>query len=243
VAIENANLYGALREGVRVRDEFMSAAAHELRTPVTTIKGWAELLVRMGKRDDMERRALEVIDTQTDRITALLNDLLAVVRMRPGPPTLEKVRFDLSAITRDVVARVARTTEIHQITFQAAELLPVEADMNLVGEVLAHLLENAMRYSPAGGAIEVRAVRHSSEAVVSVHDYGVGIDAARQAHVFEPFYEPVPAGVPGYLGIVSLGLHLSKQIVEAHGGRIWFESTPGHGSTFFFSLSVAAPPA
>ena len=243
VAIENAHLYDELREAVRVRDEFMSAAAHELRTPVTTIKGWAELLARAGAHDEMERRALEVIDTQTDRITALLNDLLAVVRLRPGPPTLTKVRFDLAALARDVVARTDRTTETHQITLQAAQPLLVEADMSLIGEVLTHLLENAMRYSPGGGPIEVWAERQNGEAVVSVRDHGVGIEPERQAHVFEPFYEPVPAGVPGYLGIVSLGLHLSRQVVESHGGRLWFESTPGQGSTFHFSLPLAAPPA
>lgn len=239
VAIENANLYHELREAVRVRDEFMSAAAHELRTPVTTIKGWAEILSRANNRNDKEKRALAIIDTQTERITSLLNDLLAVVRLRPGPPVLERVRFDLAALARDVSQRLDATTELHDVSFDSSGPLPVVADMGLISDVLGHLLENAVRYSPSGGPVEVKAEERDREAIVSVHDYGVGIESERQEHVFEPFYEPVPAGVPGYLGIVSLGLHLSKQIVEAHGGRIWFVSEPGQGSIFYFSLPLA----
>jgi signal transduction histidine kinase len=232
-------LYHELQEAVRVREEFMSAAAHELRTPVTTIKGWAELLARANGRSEKEQRALAIIDTQTERSTSLLNDMLSVLRLKPGAQTVEKVRFDLSALVRDVSERLNATTELHDISFVGDGPLPVEADMGLVGDVVGHLIENAVRYSPSGGLVEVKGKRQDGEAIVSVRDYGVGIEADRQAYVFEPFYEPVPAGAHGYLGIVSLGLHISKEVVEAHGGRVWFTSTVGQGSTFYFSLPLA----
>ena len=243
VSIENAHLYDQVREALRLRQEFMSAAAHELKTPVTTIKGWTELLLKVGRREERERRALETILRQSDRIERLTQDLLAVVRVRPSALALSPEQFDLNTLAQELVGRTARTTEQHQFRVETAGPLLVEADRELIGEVLSHLLENAMRYSPAGGLIEVEARRTDGEAVVSVRDHGVGIPPERQPHVFEPFYEPVPSGEPGYVGIVSVGLYLSRQVVEAHGGRIWFTSTPGEGSTFSFSLPVASKPS
>ncbi|MHB1417865.1 MAG: GAF domain-containing sensor histidine kinase, partial [Chloroflexota bacterium] len=240
VAIADARLYDQVREALRLRDEFMRAAAHELRTPVTTIKGWAELLIRLQTGPNGKaRKALETIVVQSDRITRLIEDLLTVVRLYPGVPTLDRQPFDLSVLVRQVVAQVSPTTEQHQFTVETPGRVLVEADQELILELMNHLLENAMRYSPSGGPIAVTIRKTAQEAIASVTDRGIGIEPERQPYIFEPFYEPVAPGMPGYLGIVSLGLHLSKQIVEAHGGRIWFESKPGQGSTFSFSLPLA----
>jgi signal transduction histidine kinase len=126
---------------------------------------------------------------------------------------------------------------------EGAGSITVAGDRQRMGDVVAHLLENAIRYSPPGGSIEVELRSDGREAMVQVRDEGPGIPVERQPHVFEPLYEPLPPGAPGYTGVVGLGLHLSWQIIEAHGGRIWLESQPGEGTTFCFSVPLGEPDA
>lgn len=242
VAIENAHLYQEVRDTLRLREEFISAAAHELRTPLTVIKGRTKLALRTDAHEERARQALATVDHETDRIGRLAEDLLAVVRIRPGHTTLHRERCDLSDLIRTKVAQVAQTATDKEFRVVDADPLIVDADPPLIGVVLSRVLENAVRYSPERGRIEVAARRVDGEAVVSVTDHGVGIAVERQRHVFEPFYEPVPAGSTGYVGIVSLGLYLSKQIIDAHGGRIWVVSTPGQGATLAFSLPLSGEP-
>lgn len=242
VAIEKARLFQELRTALRLREEFMSAAAHELKTPVTSIQTWAELLLNLEVLTPRQQKGLHIIARNTRRISRLVEHLFAAVRMAPGPPKLERQRFELHALVREQAEKFARTTE-NPIRIDAREELFIHAERQLLGEVVAHLLENAVRYSPPGGPVELRVRRVGGEAVVSVHDQGPGIPPERQPHVFEPLYEPLPPGAPGYTGVVYLGLHLSRQIIEAHGGRIWLESHPGEGSTFCFSLPLNPAPA
>ena len=242
VAIEKARLFQELRTALRLREEFMSAAAHELKTPVTSIQTWAQLLLNLEVLTPRQQKGLTTIARNSRRISRLVEHLFAAVRMAPGPSKLERQRFDLHALVKEQVEKFARTTE-NPIHLEAMEALFIHAERQLLGEVVAHLLENAVRYSPPGGPVELRARRVGGEAVVSVHDQGPGIPPERQPHVFEPLYEPLPPGAPGYTGVVYLGLHLSRQIIEAHGGRIWLESHPGEGSTFCFSLPLSPAPA
>ncbi|MCY1078913.1 ATP-binding protein [Archangium lansingense] len=241
VAIEKARLFQELRAALRLREEFMSAAAHELKTPVTSIQTWAELLLNLEVLTPRQQKGLTTIARNSRRISRLVEHLFAAVRMAPGPPKLERQRFELHTLVREQAEKFSRTTE-NPIHVDAMEALFIHAERQLLGEVVAHLLENAVRYSPPGGPVELRARRVGSEAVVSVHDQGPGIPPERQPHVFEPLYEPLPPGAPGYTGVVHLGLHLSRQIIEAHGGRIWVESHPGEGSTFCFSLPLSPAP-
>jgi signal transduction histidine kinase len=239
VTIENSRLFDELRQALRLREEFMAAAAHELRSPVTVIQGRAQLTLLNDAREEQSRRALERILQASRRIGRLTEDLLTVLHVRPGFLALQRERFDLGALTKAAAEQTAQTTEHYDFQVTTDGPLFVEADRALICEVLSRLLENAMRYAPEGGRIQVRARRTGSSAVVAVTDHGLGISLERQPFVFEPFYELIPGGNPGYTGLVSLGLHLSKQIVEGHGGRIWFISTPGSGSTFSFSLPLA----
>jgi PAS domain S-box-containing protein len=237
VAIEKARLFQEVREALRLREEFMSAAAHELRTPVTTIQTWADFLSRMEEGSSRQQKGLAAIARSTRRLGRLVEHLFTAVWMAPGLPKLERDRLDLRALVAERVKHLSRTTE-NPIHFHASEGALVDADPQRIGEVVAHLLENAIRYSPPGGPIEVRLEREGAQARVSVRDVGLGIPPERQPHVFEPLYEPLPPGMPGYVGVVGMGLHLSWQIIEAHGGRIWLESVPGEGSTFHFSLPL-----
>lgn len=240
VAIENARLYEQVRQALRLREEFMAAAAHELKTPVTVIKGRTQLLLRQEADVPGLRKPLESILRHANRIALLVQDLLAVGKVRPGLTALHRERFDLSALTREQAMQVAQATESETVHLDVDGPLIVDADRSLIVEVLARLLENALRYSLPGTTIDVVARRDGTRAVVSVRDHGVGIARERLAHVFEPFYEVVPPGETGYVGFISLGLYLSKQIIDAHRGCMWVTSVPGQGSTFAFSLPLTS---
>ncbi|MDC0711126.1 cache domain-containing protein [Stigmatella sp. ncwal1] len=247
VAIEKARLFQEVREALRLREEFMSAAAHELRTPVTTIQTWADILSRMEEGSVRQQKGLAAIARSTRRLARLVEHLFSAVWMAPGLPKLERDRLDLKALVTERVKSLSRTTE-NPIYLEADDVPAVDADHQRMGEVVAHLLENAIRYSPPLGPIEVRLSSEGNRALCCISDHGPGIPLDRQPHVFEPLYEPLPSGAPGYVGVVGMGLHLSWQIIEAHGGHIWLESVPGEGSTFCFSLPVqkgdpARPPA
>jgi signal transduction histidine kinase len=146
-------------------------------------------------------------------------------------------RVDLRVLLTEHVTRMSRTTD-NPLLLVADEALIIDADRQRVGEVLAHLLENAIRYSPPSRPIEIQLGCADNEALVSIHDHGPGIPPERQPHVFEPLYEPLPSGATGYAGMAGMGLHLSSRIIEAHGGRIWLESAPEAGTTFRFSLPL-----
>jgi len=241
VAIENARLYEQVQQALRLREDFIAAAAHELRTPITVIRGRSELTLRKDAREEPARSTLETVVKQTDRIARLADDLLTVVRLRPGFTALHRERLDLSSLVREVVARMAREEPSYHFIVDVREPLEVDADRRLIGEAFGDLLENAVRYSSNHGNIEVRVHREAGAAVVTITDHGVGILGERQPFVFEPFYEPVPSGEPGYIGLISLGLYLSKQIIQANGGTIEVRSAPGQGSTFWFTLPLAKP--
>ncbi len=239
VAIENAQLYEEVQQELHGREEFMAAAAHELRTPITVIKGRAQFTLRTDAREEPARKTLQTILEQSNRIENLTEGLLAVLRLRAGTSILNCTRFDLSELVCQEVARIVANTKSFTFQTQADGPLVVEADHQLIGQAIDYLLTNACQYSQPGGTIEVSARHKDGEAVVTVTDHGVGIPLERQPFVFEPFFEALPPGAPGYVGVVSLGLYLSKKIVEVHGGQIWLRSSPGKGTTISFSLPLA----
>jgi signal transduction histidine kinase len=238
MASQLTTLYDEQRQSLRLREDFMQAAAHELKTPISTIRSSVHLLLTDVK-DPQDRRTLEIVRRQSKRMTLLVEDLLTVARLGTTLPDLHKTRIDLERLCDEATRRAGELAEKHTITFHGEGKLEVEVDGELIGVVLMRLLENAFGASPDGGPIDVTARREGREAVVTVADRGVGIPADRQAHIFEPFYEAVPSGRPGYVGVVSLRLHLCRRILDAHAGRIWFTSTPLEGSSFSFSLPLA----
>ncbi len=226
---------GELGRLLRLREEFLQAAAHELKTPIATIK--SSLYVLEPPQSRRARWALGIIARQINRMTNLADDLLTVTRLGAGRPELRRSRFDLGALAAEAARQAAASTDQQTIAVTSVEPLVVEADRELIETVLLRLLENAIQASPEKGTIELEAHREGPDAVVSVVHHGVGIPAERQPHVFEPFYEPVPSGQPGYVGVVSLRLHVSRRIVDAHGGRIWCTSRPGL-TRFSFALPL-----
>jgi two-component system, OmpR family, phosphate regulon sensor histidine kinase PhoR len=215
-----------------MRDEFLATAAHELKTPLAVVKAYAQLVQR---RTPAEAPALAVVQRQVDRMTRLVQHLLDASRLRLDPGSGAVVRFDLAGLAAEVLERVRAGAPGHELSLAAPSPVPVSGDRERLARVLQSLVDNAIRFSPRGGAVEARVDVIDGEARVSVTDHGLGIPLDRQPRIFERYYR-AHAGTPEDYGGLGLSLDLSREIVTRHGGRIWFESTPGQGSTFHFSL-------
>jgi signal transduction histidine kinase len=220
-----------------LREEFLSTAAHEFKTPLTVVKAYAQLL---RKREPAEVQGLSVILRQVERLSRLVEHLLDASRLRSGGSGLRRERFDLAALASEVVERMRSAAPRHALAVQAESAAPVEADRERLERVITSLLDNAIRFSPAGGDVEVSIARRDGEAVLSVEDHGLGIPAERQARIFERYYR-AHSGTPDDYGGLGVGLDMSRETVVRLGGRMWFESEPGQGSRFHFSLPLAAP--
>jgi PAS domain S-box-containing protein len=218
-----------------MRDEFLSTAAHEFKTPLAVIKAYAQL---MSRRDAGEQRALAVIQRQVDRLTRLLEDILESSRLRLGGGDGRAERFDLAGLARTAVERLRPSAPAHALALDAQGPVPVVGDRERIARVIANLLENAVRFSPEGGEVRIRVESAAGEARVSVVDHGIGIPAERQDQVFRRYYRAHSGTAHDYGGL-GLGLEVSRAVVERHGGRMWFESAPGSGSTFHFGLPLS----
>ncbi|HYL69185.1 MAG TPA: ATP-binding protein [Candidatus Limnocylindria bacterium] len=231
-----------LRRLERVRQDFVANVSHEFKTPLTAIQGFAETLLA-GALDDPNnnRRFLEIIRDHAARLARLTDDLLKLARIEAGKLELE---FSSVGLT-ELIEGCAETTLLKASRKQIAleinippGLPAVRGDSSLLRDVLQNLLDNAIQYTPAGGRIQVSATAGAGEAVVTVADTGIGIPLAEQERIFERFYR-VDAARSREAGGTGLGLSIAKHIVEAHGGRLWVESTVGSGSQFSFSIPVA----
>ncbi|MGE5620066.1 MAG: PAS domain-containing protein [Sphingomonadaceae bacterium] len=239
-AVEVMSDITRLKELDRLKDEFITVAAHEIKTPVTAIKGFAQTLLRTPNAClPRFRVALETIVQQSDRIDTLVRDFLEASRMRWGRVQLSPERVNLSAIVSEAVARKAAEAPRHQLELSAEDPVWVVGDRMRLYQVMDALLDNAVQYSPGGGKVEVQVRKEGSRAVVSVIDHGVGIPKERQSHLFERFYR-AHIGTSYDYGGLGIELYIAREIVRRHGGDIWFESEEGKGSTFHFSVPLAS---
>ena len=228
----------SMRELDRLKDQFITVAAHELKTPIAIMKGYAQGLLRIAaKMPSSERRMLEAINRGSDRIESIVEDLLDISRLHLDRLDLTTASVDLAELAHEVADRVDLTSQRHRVRLTKGEPVVVFADRYRLDQVLTNLIDNAMRYSPAGGDIDIEVTTSDSEAMVSVRDYGVGIPSGKQQHIFERFYR-AHTGTPFDYGGMGVGLYICREIVSRHGGRMWFESEEGKGSTFHFSLPL-----
>ncbi|MBI4499487.1 MAG: PAS domain S-box protein [Chloroflexi bacterium] len=224
----------------QMKDEFLSLAAHELKTPLTAIKGTSQLLLRQLARGrttlgEQEARLLQTIDDRTDYMVGLVSELLDLSRIATGRLALRPAPMDLAALLREVVAQQQVLSPDYSFTLEGAEE-PVWGawDRGRLEQVFTNLLDNAAKYSPAGRPITVRLRASADQAHVAVQDRGIGIPAGELPYLFERHFRASNVGMaPSGLG---LGLYLSSQIVQRLGGRIWAESVEGQGSTFHVEL-------
>jgi two-component system phosphate regulon sensor histidine kinase PhoR len=225
----------AARRLEAMRDEFLATAAHELKTPLAVVKAYAQLVER---RAPAEAPALAVVERQVDRMTRLVQHLLDASRLRLDPGAGTRVRFELSALVAEVLEEVRRNSAARELQLRAPAPAVVQGDRERIARVLRSLLDNAVRFSPRGGPVVASVEAEPGAVVVSVADQGLGIPADRQGRIFERYYR-AHAGTAEDYGGLGLSLEMARDIVTRHGGRIWFESTPGRGSTFHFSLPAA----
>lgn len=231
-----------LTELHRLKSEFVMTASHELRTPLTSIGMSVELLLEKAgdKLDDSERALLLAAREDLQRLKALVSELLDLSRIEAGQMQMEFASVPV-ALVCDKAAQVLRTQAEEkgvELAVSVPETVPlVRADANKIAWVLTNLIANALRYTPSGGHIRVLAEHLGDQVHVSVSDDGAGIPYEYQSRIFDKFVQ-----VPGedHVGGTGLGLALCRAIVHAHAGTIWVESAPGRGSTFTFTLPVAA---
>jgi PAS domain S-box-containing protein len=242
LAIDNTMLFTEAQVAVRARDQFLSIAAHELRTPVSSIKGYAQLLLRAQRKGEIPadrlRRSLETIDSSTDRLSLLTSDLLDVSRIRLGHLPLRPSEFDIADKVRSVVQRHTDSSGgLHEFDVSVAPgIYLVQADTDRINQVLTNLFENATKYSPDDQHVAVALDVGDQEVRLTVRDHGIGLPPGGAASIFEPFERAANAlkhELPG----LGLGLYICRGIVERHGGRIWAESEgEGTGTSFFVTI-------
>ena len=234
----------AERSVEQMKSDFVSTVSHELRTPLTSIYGFAETLLRQDVLFGDEERStfLRYIASESERLTSIVDRLLSVAQLDTGAMTVQLAETDVGAVVSEAVrsAQGADGQNGHRFVVDLAdEPLAAEADREKLGQVLAHLLDNAVRYSPAGGTVTVAARRRDDAVEVSVEDEGVGIPHAEQERIFRKFYRgDAAAGAVG-AGAAGLGLFLAEGLVTAMGGRIRVDSGEGRGSTFVLELRAA----
>ncbi|GAB4529358.1 MAG: hypothetical protein Kow0063_06380 [Anaerolineae bacterium] len=229
-------------EADRAKSEFISTVSHELRTPMTAIKGYTDLLSggAVGPLNDNQKHFLNVIKNNTDRLIALINDLLDISRIETGRIRFEPTPVKMGEIIADVVEAMAARAQNRglALTYEVDAGLPeVMGDRGRLYQVLTNLVGNAINYTPSG-SITVEATTAGSAVQVSVRDTGVGIAPEDIGHIFDRFYradDPVVQEASG----TGLGLPIVKMFVEMHGGRVWVDSKKGEGSTFTFILPVS----
>ncbi|RKH52459.1 PAS domain S-box protein [Corallococcus interemptor] len=238
---ERAHLYREAQEAIRVRDDFLSIASHELKTPLTPLSlRLATLERRLERGENLDPSVLRHARHQLTRLTGLINDLLDASRIEAGRLALhpEATRFDL--LVEHTLASMDGQRGNHTFDFERPpEPISVHGDTYRLEQVLSNLLENALKYSPDGGAIRVRLSLSDDVAVLSVTDPGIGIPEDQQQQLFDRYFRARNASTRSYGGL-GLGLYISRDIVERHGGRIWVESVPGRGSTFYVALPTLA---
>jgi PAS domain S-box-containing protein len=239
----------ALKEAERLKDEFVALVSHELKNPLTSIKGYAQLLrAQLEAKEgfslsEQERLCLQVVEEESDRLAALASDVIDVSRLQSGRLVLRIDELDLVVLVRQVAERLQITTKEHALKLSAdPDSLWLQGDRNRLEQVLLNLLGNAIKYTPQGGTIEIAVTqtRDGQHAQVSIHDSGIGIPREQQARLFARFSRASNAASHGITG-TGLGLFLCRELIERHGGRIWLESEEGQGSTFFFLLPITPP--
>jgi PAS domain S-box-containing protein len=216
----------------RLQQEFIVMVTHDLKTPLTSIKGLAQLMRRRGAYSEPQ---VDAIVAQSNHLERLINDLLDVARLEAGRLELQRRPVDLVELARASAVQAQATSRAHHIAVEAPQqTITISGDIDRLRQVLQNLLANAIKYSPDGGDVVLRVAAQDGEAVISVTDRGLGIPAESLPRLFSRFHR-AEATLNAGEGL-GLGLYIARSLVEAHGGRIWAESEPGAGSTFLIVL-------
>lgn len=240
VALENARLFRAAQDATRARDDLVAIVSHDLRNPVHTIHMAASFLLEIAPANDRRvqaRRQLEVIQRSATRANRLIQDLLDVARIQAGGLAVDPVPVDVRSLIQEAAESATPLASAAQLTVACVPPdLPirVSSDRERVLQVFANLIGNAIKFTPKGGQIKILACHEADVVKFTVADTGPGIPPEHLDHVFDRYWQAKSTAKLG----AGLGLSIAKGIVEAHGGRIWVESSPGSGAEFNFTLPV-----
>jgi len=221
------------------KEDFLIIASHELKTPVTSLKAYTQLLAQNGHT--MGEAIIQMyanMDAQINKLTVLINDLLDTTKLDEGILLYKKQQMSLSETIEEVAAEMRRTNSTHSIVIDQITPVNVIGDKERIGQAISNFLTNAIKYAPDHREIFVRLVVEDHTAICSVQDFGIGIPKDQQDKIFQKFYRVTGENHHTYPGM-GLGLHIVKDIITRHSGKIWLKSEEGMGSTFYFSLPVS----
>jgi two-component system sensor histidine kinase VicK len=226
------------RDEIR-KNDFIAMASHELKTPLTSLKAYLQLIETKlsGTVDPFVRTAVIKSGNQVNKMTALIHGFLDLSRLEPGKLKLNWTTFDVYALIEEVLTECRILSNTHSLRFEASGELIINADRAKIGQVISNLVNNAIKYSPKGSYVILQCEADDSDVVISVADEGIGIKHKDQEKIFQRFYraeEEESKHISGF----GIGLYLSSEIIQRHKGKIWVESTDGEGSTFYFSLPI-----
>jgi signal transduction histidine kinase len=244
IAIDNARLYGEVNQANKAKSEFVSLVAHELRTPMTSIRGYADMLSKgvVGPLDPQQLQFIDTIHSNVERMQVLVSDLQDISKIETGYLRLEGKTISLATVLESALQSTGAQMEarFQKLTVDIPRDLPlVYADPSRLAQILINLLSNAYKYTPEGGSISVRAWTEDGHVYCAVSDTGIGISEEDQAQLFTKFFRSGDPVVRNEMG-TGLGLCVVRSLVELQGGEIAFESSPGKGTTFTFTVPLAA---
>lgn len=244
-AIDNAQLYQQTEQAVRLREQFLSIAAHELKTPLTSLMGQAQLLQRRANREGFlgprDQHTLHIINNQISRLNRMVMALLDTARIETGQLSIEHARLDIVALTRRAVEELQTAHENRTVEFHTQlETAIISGDALRLEQVIQNLIQNALKYSTEPSPVTVTVCTEPNWVNIAVHDQGMGIPEAALPNLFQRFFRADNAEAQHISGL-GIGLYVVKEIVTLHGGIIAVESTEGSGSTFTVRLPLATP--
>lgn len=220
------------------KDEFLSVASHELKTPLTTVKGYIQMTERfINKMDKVQaENYIKKAAIYADRLNHLVGELLDATKMNAGKLNFYLKEFSFDELIADAINSAKYMSNNHKIIFEGKTHTKIYGDKYRLEQVMNNILSNAIKYSPDADTILVKVYKDDNFVTASVTDYGMGIPANKAAHIFEKFYRTEESEKISGLGI---GLYISYEIVKRHGGKLWFESKEGEGTTFYFSVPLS----
>ncbi len=239
LAIDNAKLYKKAQEAVSLRDDFISVASHELKTPVTSVKIFTQVLLKHAKKaaDEKSITSLEKMDKQIDKLTDLIYNLLNISKIQSGRLEFEKKSFVFDDMITEVIDVMQHMAVAHKIILKGKSNCMLYGDEDRLSQVVSNLISNAIKYSPHANKVVISVAVKGEHVKVSVRDFGIGMNKEHLDKVFGRFYRVSSNEDKTFPGL-GIGLYISKEIINRHNGKLWVGSTEGGGSTFHFTIPL-----
>ena len=234
--IENQRLLELSKESEKKKDEFISIASHELKTPLTTTKAYIQLSQKVASPESRGYKLITKAEDQLSRLEKLISDLLDVSKIQAGKLIYDKEAFSFDKLLIETVGSIQLTSSSHKIVIEKLDKVQFSGDKLRIEQVLNNFLSNAIKYSPDAKKVIVRSEVSNDNIIVSVQDFGIGIDPIHVVGIFDRFYRVDNTAIR-YQGL-GLGLYISSEIIKRHGGSFWIESVLGEGSSFYFLLPL-----